>query len=438
MVKITIIGAGSIGFTKSILCELALSEELGDMTVSLMDIDAERLNNTRLLAQKIFRQAKREVRIEASMDRREALAGADYVVNVTMIGGLTCRRIDCEVPLKYGVKQAVGCTMGPGGVMSALRSIPFLLEVAAEMAELCPNAVMLNYHNPQSATAQVWDRVSRVKYVGLCHGVSVTCGQLASYIGCDDTRALDFLVAGINHMAWVLRFQWNGRDAYPILRERMEDPQIYWQDNVRFEMFRHFGYFSTESTNHMSEYVPYFRRTDAMIERNRLPVQWYVRYLEAALANHADQVKVDLDPDREIDLRRSNEATTGIIRALETGETYRFPVNVVNRGLIENLPAEAAVEVPATFDRSGVHPQPIGRLPTQLAALNQTNLNVQQMMAQAVLEKSKELAVQAVMLDPLTASLVELAEIRTMMAELFSAEARWLPEWVTGPQRTAP
>ena len=430
MIKVAIIGAGSIAFTRGIVCELALSEELGDMTISLMDIDSERLQDTKLLAERIFEQAGRKALVEATMNRREALAGARYVINVTMIGGLACRKIDCDVPMKYGVKQAVGCTMGPGGVMSGLRAIPFLLEVAAEMEELCPDAAMLNYHNPQSATAQVWSRLSPVKYVGLCHGTQATAGKLASYVGCSDIGEMDFLVAGINHMAWFLRVQWNGKDAYPILREKIQDPEVYWQDKARFDVFRHFGYFCTESTGHLSEYLPYFRRTDDMIKSNRLAVQWYVRHLEKQADGYADQMAIALDSARPIELRKTNESTTAIIRALETGEVYRFPVNVVNNGLIENLPAEAAVEVPASFDREGIHPEAIGPLPPQLAALCQTNLNVQQLVALAVLEKSTELAIQAVMLDPLTASVMELDEIRAMMGELFAAEARWLPDWV--------
>jgi len=431
--KIAIIGAGSIAFTGGILCELALTEGLGELTISLMDIDAERLRNTELLAGRIFEQAGRKALVEATMDRREALAGAGYVINVTMIGGLACRKIDCDAPMKYGVKQAVGCTMGPGGVMSGLRAIPFLLEVAAEMEELCPDAVMLNYHNPQSATAQVWDCLSPVRYVGLCHGTHATATRFASYVGCSDMAEMDFLVAGINHMAWFLRFRWKGQDAYPILREKIKDPEVYWQDNARFDVFRHFGCFCTESTGHLSEYLPYFRRTDDMIKKNRLAVQWYVRHLEKQADGYGDQMAAALDPAKPLELRKTGESTTAIIRALETGEVFRFPVNVVNNGLIENLPAEAAVEVPATFDRQGIHPEAIGQLPPQLAALCQTNLNVQQLIAQAVLEKSTELAIQAVMLDPLTASIMELDDIRTMMEELFVAEAEWLPGWVAGP-----
>lgn len=351
MSKVTILGAGSTTFTRTFLSEMVLFDELDGITISLMDIDEERLRNAGFLAEKLVRQMNRNINVETSIDRRAALAGADYVINITMIGGLECRKLDIDVPVKYGVKQAIGCTMGPGGVMSGLRSIPFLLEVAAEMQELCPDALMLNYHNPQAATAQVWDRVSPVRYVGLCHSVPHSCQRLAAYVGCTDMSKLDFLVAGINHMAWILRFEWNGKDAYPILHEKIKDPEVYWQDNVRFEIFKHFGYFNTESSIHMSEYVPYFRRTDAMIRGNRLPVREYVRWLERHAANYPKQMKNDLDPDKDIKIEKSDEAAVNIIHAMESDEDYRFNVNVVNRGLIENLPAEAGVEVPAGFCR---------------------------------------------------------------------------------------
>ncbi len=430
MPKVTILGAGSASFTKTFLSEMVLFEELDGITISLMDIDEERLRNAGLLAQKLARQMKRNINVETSIDRRTALAGADYVINITMIGGLECRKLDIDIPIEYGVKQAIGCTMGPGGVMSGLRSIPFLLEVAAEMQELCPDALMLNYHNPQSATVQVWNSISPLKYVGICHSVPNTCRELAGYVGCADMGELDFLVAGINHMAWVLRFEWNGKDAYPILLEKIKDTEVYWKDSIRFEILKHFGYFNTESSIHMSEYVPYFRRTDAMIEENRIPVREYIRWLEEAAEKYPEQIKHDLDSDSDIEIEKSDEAPVNIIRAMETGEDYRFNVNVVNNGLIENLHAEAGVEVPTVFNRSGIHPETVGRFPDQLAALNTTNLNVQQVMAHAVLEKSKELAIQAVMLDPLTASIMKLADIRKMMGKLFAAEAQWLPYWL--------
>lgn len=314
--------------------------------------------------------------------------------------------------------------------MAGLRSIPFLLEVASEMEALCPNALMMNYHNPQSATAQAWTKASQVRYVGLCHSVPSTCKVLTEYVGCTNMKEMTFLVAGINHMAWVLRFEWNGKDAYPILHEKIKDPDMYWKDSIRFEIFRHFRYFNTESSIHMSEYVPYFRRTDAMIKKNRIPVREYIRVIEKGIAEYPQQMKKDLAPDNKIDIKKSDEAAANIIRVMETDESYRFNVNVINHGLIENLPYDAGVEVPALIDRSGIHPCHVGKLPPQLAALNQTNLNVQQMIAQSVLEKSKELAIQAVMLDPLTASVMELPDIRKMMTELFKTESEWLPDWV--------
>ena len=430
MPKITILGAGSTGFTRIFLWELAQAEELEELSISLMDIDKERARNAGLLATKLAGQFGRNHEIETTLDRRTALAGADYIINVTMIGGLACRRLDMDLPMKFGLKQAIGCTMGPGGVMSGLRSIPFLLDVAQEMQELCPDAVMLNYHNPQSASAQAWKRRSSVKYAGLCHSVPETSRELAGYVGCTDMGELDFHVAGINHMAWILRFEWNGRDAYPILRERMKDPDVYRRDRVRFEIFKHFGCFNTESSMHMSEYVPYFRRTDAMIEENHLPVREYVRLLEWAAEHAPKQMKQDLDPNTNIEVGPSDEAAVDIIRAMETNEECRSHVTVVNDSLIENLPAEAGVEVPTVFSRDGIHPEPVGRLPSPLAALNTTNLNVQQVMAHAVLEESQELAIQAVMLDPLTASVMKLADIREMMLGLFTAQANWLPGWL--------
>ena len=430
MSKVTFIGAGSVAFAKKFLSDLVLSDELDGMTISLLDIDAQGLANAKALAEKLVAQTKRNMRIEATLDRREALTGADYVINVTMIGGHHCRKLDNQIPIKYGLKAATSCTMGPSGVMFGLRSIPFLLDVAGEMQDVCPDALMMNYHNPQSATVQVWTSTSPVKYVGLCHGVPHTCSQLAEYVGCTDINEIVFFVAGINHMAWVLRFEWNGEDAYPLLGRKMQDPDIYWKDSVRFEMLRHFGYFCTESTFHMSDYLPYFRRTAAMIEKNRLPVSSSLHAQQRAAAEYPQMIKQYLDPNSQIEISESGEEAIRIIRAMETNRPYKCNINVVNHGLIENLPYEAGVEVPTLIDGSGIHPCRIGRLPAHLAALNQTNLNVQQMIAHSILERNKELAAQAVMLDPLTASVMELADMRKMMAELFEAESKWLPDWI--------
>ena len=439
MPKLTILGAGSASFTKKFLSDAVLFEELTGLTISLMDSDEERLENARLLAQKLVSQAGKSITVEASTDRRAALAGADYVINITMIGGLACRQHDVDVPLKHGVNQAIGCTMGPGGVMAGLRAIPFMVDVAADMAEVCPGAWMLNYHNPQSATAQVWSQVSRVRYAGLCHGVAGACSRLAGWVGCTDMSELRFVVAGINHLAWVLTFEWKGEDAYPLLRERMEDPEVYWQDNVGFELLRHFGYYGGCGASHTSEYLPYFCRTPDMLRQNRITVRQYVDGLERSAAGYAEAMSGELAPGTAIDIRVSDEPAMRIVRALAADDdvAYGCHVSVVNHGLIENLPEEAGVEVPAVVDANGIRPEPVGKLPPQLAALTMMNLNVQQALAQAVLEPTRELAIQAVMVDPLTASVLELGDIRRMMDELIGSEAPWLPDWLLRPPVSA-
>jgi len=439
MPKITIVGAGSVTFAKSLLGDLASHRDVGDVRLALMDIDAGRLEFVTGLAHRIAAQESWPVRVEATLDRREALRDADYVVLAIHVGGGDARCIDTDIPLTYGLKQSIGCTLGPGGVMSALRTIPVLQEICRDMEELCPDAVLMNYHNPQVANGWALSRVSPIKLIGLCHSVPHTHGRLCGYVGVP-VDEVSFLTAGINHMAWILRFERDRQDLYPALRRAMEDPQVWRRDTVRFEIFKQFGYFPTESTTHMSEYVPYFRRSPETIARYHLGTGIYAGFFRfeefpkdqeweewrETARQRMERIRNEIATGERIELTRSVEPVAQVIHGMETDSGATVYLNVPNDGLIDNLPQRCYVEVPCTVNRSGIHPWHIGPLPPQLAALNMTNVNVHMLSMEAALRRSKELAIQAVMVDPLTAAVVELDRIPKMMAELFEAEERWL------------
>lgn len=432
MPKIAMIGAGSVIFTKTLMNDIMATPSLQESEFALMSPTETKLRKMEAFAKDVIRENNLPTKVWATTDRRKALDGADYVVITIQIGGMDAFQADYEIPLKYGVDQCIGDSLGPGGIFRALRTIPVLIDIANDMKELCPNALMLNYANPMAANCWALGTVPGLKFVGLCHGVQTTMDLIAGYVGIPKER-IDFLAAGINHMAWFLKLEVDGKDIYPILREKFEKPEYYINEKVRGEVFRHFGYFMTESTGHLSEYVPWFRKNKKALELYCDQPDFggasgayykYGRMLEEKFRT-TDPLSIEskkLEP-------RSAEYCSYIIEAKETGNIFRLNGNVRNDGYITNLPNGCCVEVPIYVDKMGLHPTVVGELPPQLAALNLTNIIVQGLTVQAALKGDPELAAQAVALDPLTSAVCTLHEAREMTREMFAAEAKWLPQF---------
>ncbi|HEX5414279.1 MAG TPA: alpha-glucosidase/alpha-galactosidase [Chloroflexota bacterium] len=427
MPKVAIIGAGSVVFAQRLTTDILSWPELQDSTISLMDINAERLELIGALADRLVREQNLPARIERTTDRRAALDGADYVIVAIQVGGVPAVRPDVEIPHRCGVDQAVGDTLGPGGVFRGLRTVPVILEICRDMAELCPRALLINYSNPMSMICWAVGATTKIQAIGLCHSVQGTSRQLAGYVDVDYDEVA-YWVAGINHQAWFLRFERRGDDLYPRLRAALANPEIYGKDPVRFELMRHFGYFPTESTRHNSEYVPYFRRTRELAEKYAPP--WgrdYDLYV-ARQERYYDNVKRQVSGEEPIPADRTHEYCSYIIQSRETNTPLRINANVPNTGLITNLPNGCCVEVPCLVDNAGIHPCFVGDLPAQCAALNRANIAVQELAVRGVLSGDREAIYRAVALDPLTAAVLPLDEARRMTDDLFAASAPWLPE----------
>ncbi|MEM1581678.1 MAG: alpha-glucosidase/alpha-galactosidase [Candidatus Bathyarchaeia archaeon] len=434
MVKVTIIGAGSHVFSRRLITDLLSYPELRDGTIVLMDIDKERLDLVTAFARRLVEQCDFKTRIESTTDRHVALDGADYVIVSIRVGGFDAYKLDLEIPAKYGVIQGIGDTIGPGGVFYGLRHVPAVLDICHDMEDLCPDALLINYTNPMAIICWAVNDYTRIKCIGLCHSVQGTAAELARYLGVS-VEELSYWVAGINHMAWFLELRWRGKDAYPILREKFKDPSVYERDDahwagadiVRVEIFKAFGYFNTESSQHMSEYVPYFRKRPESLKKFKLinPLERLDR-MERSRAMQDEELKRLLSEGYKFPLVRSQEYCSYIIHSIETGISRRINGNVQNNGLITNLPYGCCVEVPCLVDKSGIHPCYVGNLPPQCAALNRTNINVQELAVKAAVEKDKTLAFQAVLLDPLTSAILTIDEIYNMVEEMFKVEAKYL------------
>lgn len=424
MPKIVLVGAGS-GFGSRLTADILTFPALRDSVIALVDTNPQQLEIVTRVAQRMVQQTGAGAQIVATTDRREVLPGADYVVMSIRVGGVEAVIKNHEIPLKYGVDHTVADTMGPGGVFYFLLNGPAILEILRDMERFCPDALLLQHTNPMAMNCILAHEATMVRNVGLCHSVQGTAARLAGYIGASP-QEVSYWVAGINHMSWFLEFRWKKRDAYPLLWQAMEDAEIYAQDKVRFEIMRHFGYFVTESTPHMSEYVPYFRRTPELIAQFERPATFYVQRFLESRRRRAERAQAILEGEVEVPVIRSHEYSVNIMNALETNEPYRINGNVRNTGLITNLPPDCAVEVPCLVDGTGVHPCYVGELPTELAALNQSNIAVQQLAVKALLTGDREYVYRAVQVDPLTAATVSLADARRMVDELFAAHAEYL------------
>ncbi|HSV99197.1 MAG TPA: alpha-galactosidase [Sedimentisphaerales bacterium] len=432
--KIAMIGAGSLIFCKTLTMDILATPALQDVEICLMNRTKAKLDKMEAFVKEVVKANKLPAKVTATLDRRQALDGAKYVINMIQIGGVDAFRLDYEIPLKYGVDQCIADSLGPGGVFRALRTIPALAEMSRDMNELCPDAILLNYANPMGANCSALGRVAKVQFIGLCHGVQTTLDLISRYVDVPKDQ-IDHVCAGINHMAWflALRDKRDGRDLYPILRQRCEKPEYYVNEKVRCEVMRHFGYFMTESTGHLSEYVPWFRSSKRALDLYCDQPGFggasgaYFNYCNM-LAEKYKSVDYLATESRKIE-HRSVEYCSYILEAAETGNVFRLNGNVRNDGYITNLPQGCCVEVPVFVDSRGLHPVRVGDLPIQCVALNQSNVTVQQLAVEAALMGNPEHAMQAIAMDPLTSAVCTLREVRDMTREMLAAQSQWLPQF---------
>ena len=432
MPKITFIGAGSMVFATTLVGDVLSFDELQDSEIALMDVDEGRLAKTERVAGAMVENGDLDATVEATTDRVEALDGADYVLNMINVGGTEPFENEIRIPEEYGVEQAIGDTIGPGGIFRALRTIPTLLDLAADMEEVCPDALLLNYTNPMSILCQTLFEATDVETVGLCHSVPHTAEALASYVDVPRDE-LEYWVAGINHVAWFLRVEHDGESIYPDLRDAMREPEVYERDTVRFEMFEHFGYFPTESSHHMSEYVPYFRTDEATIDEmggtdyaERMGTATYLEGWKERSARR-DDPELDVDLDTVVP-QRSEEYASRLIHAIETDTPRRMNLNVSNEtNAIANLPTDVCVEVPVLVDGTGVNPCSVGELPPEIAVYPRQHAAVHRLVVDGALTNDREKIHRAVKLDPLTAAALSLDEIHEMTEALLAANEEYLP-----------
>ena len=434
MTKVCLIGAGSTVFMKNIVGDVLLNEMFADCTIALHDIDPARLATSEMVARKIASSLDADPTILATEDRAEALEGAEFVILMIQVGGYEpCTVTDFEIPKKYGLRQTIADTLGIGGIMRGLRTVPVLLDIAEDMRRHCPNALMLQYVNPMAINCWTLARLAPdIRQVGLCHSVQGTAFELAQDLG-EDFKSIQYQCAGINHMSFYLTFEKrhaDGRveDLYPRLKDIAAKGSEPEANRVRYEMLRRTGYFVTESSEHFAEYVPWFIKRDRpdLIERFNVPLDEYIQRCKDQIAGWEAQEKQLADAER-LDIRYSGEYAARIMRAVKTGRPTIINGNVPNNGLIDNLPAGASVEVPCLIDHRGVTPTRVGALPPHLAALMQTNVNVQALAVEALATRKREHIYHAAMLDPHTAAELSLDEIWALTDDLIEAHGNWLP-----------
>ena len=434
MQKIAFIGAGSFGFTRRLVKDVLTFPLLRDATLSLMDIDAERLDYVKRAVDRIVAEGSYPARVEATMDRAVALKGAHAVICTILAGGVDIWRHDIEIPKKYGIDTNVGDTRGPSGVFRALRTIPVMVETCRDIERHCPDAILLNYTNPMAMLCRAMQRETSVKVTGLCHSVQGTAAMLARWIGAPFDQ-ITYVCAGINHQAWYVKYEWNGKDAYPLIRKAVQRPEVYNEEIVRNEMFLHLGCYVTESSGHNSEYNWWFRKRPDLVEKYCTHgTGWnpgvYAYVLNEYLARQEEwknTMQDWLDDPAPLDLSRGQEYAAYIINAHAGGEPFKFNGNVPNTGLIPNLPEGACVEVPVYADRRGFNPIHVGALPAQCAALNNVSVAVEEMAVDGCLSGDPTMVFRAICYDPLTAAVLSLAEIKEMVNEMFARNRDHLP-----------
>lgn len=432
MARVVIIGAGSVEFTRSIVADLCSYDELhGGVAIALHDIDGERLTYAKRAADSIVRRTAAGYAVEAHAVRRAALEGADYAINEIQVGGYPATLRDFEIPKKYGLRQTIADTIGTGGIFRGLRTIPVAVGIGNDMHEVCPHALLLNYTNPMAMVP--WGVYAGTPFrnvVGVCHSVRDTHAFLARTVGVPE-EDIGFRTAGFNHQAFVLEFRErrSGEDLYPRLREIVDaDPEGLGR-RVRVEIFKRFGYFPTESSEHSAEYVPWFLAHDDQVERFRSELDEYIRRSDENLEEW-ERTKAALDRGEELDVEPTSELASEIIHSLETGTIREVYANVRNDGLIDGLPHDACVEVPCLVDANGLQPTRIGVLPPQCLALNRTFVNVVELTVHAVLEERRDLVYQAALLDPNTAATLTIDQIVAMCDDLIEAHGELIPEGI--------
>lgn len=431
MSKITFIGAGSTVFAKNVLGDCMQTPALQGFELALYDIDLQRLRDSENMLSNLKLSSGSTCVVKAYTDRKEALRGAKYVVNAIQVGGYDpCTITDFEIPKKYGLRQTIADTVGIGGIFRNLRTIPVMLEFAADIREMCPDALFLNYTNPMAVLTNVMNTYGRVRTVGLCHSVQACIPGLFDSLGMDKT-GVQAKIAGINHMAWLLEVTRDGIDLYPEIKRRAAEKQkTPHHDMVRFEMMLKFGYYITESSEHNAEYHPYFikRNYPELIERFQIPLDEYPRRCVEQIANW-EKMREKLVNNTELKHKRSHEYASYIMEAMETDVLFKIGGNVMNTGLITNLPKEACVEVPCLVDASGITPTYVGDLPPQCAALNRTNINTQLLTIEAAITGKKEHIYHAAMLDPHTSAELSMDDIIALCDDLIEAHGDWLPAY---------
>ena len=429
--KIAMIGAGSIVFCKTLMNDIMATPALAGAEFALMAPTEPKLRAMESFGKRMLADNGLSGSVWATTDRREAIRDADFVVVMIQVGGVRAFELDYKIPLQYGIDQCIADSLGPGGIFRGLRHIPVLAGIARDMEEIArPGAIMLQYANPMAANCLALGKASRIAFTGLCHGVQTTLDLISRY--CEVPKEeITYTCGGINHMDWFLKLEHRGRDLYPKLREVFEKPEYYKNEKVRGEVFRHFGYFMTESTGHLSEYVPYFRKNRQALglycDEPSFGGESGAYYSWCKLVADRYAVEDPLSYESTRIEKRSVEYCSYIMEAVATGKPFRFMANVRNDGYITNLPQGCCVEVPAFADDSGLHPTLVGELPPQCAALCQTNINCQILAAEAALQSDPERLVQAVAMDPLSGAVCTLHEIREMCAEMLEAQRQWLP-----------
>ena len=430
MAKITFIGAGSTVFAKNLLGDILSYPELAGSEIALFDIDKQRLETSEVVANKVAAKLKAKPKITTTTNRKKALDGADYAISMIQVGGYRPGTVvDFEIPKKYGLRQTIADTLGIGGIMRGLRTIPVLLDMVKDMEQVCPDVTFLQYVNPMVMNCMAISRSSKIKTVGLCHSVQGTAEQLAHDINVPIDE-INYVCAGINHIAFYTRFERNGEDLYPQIRKVLEQNKQPSWNLVRYEIFKRFGYFVTESSEHFSEYVPWFIKRDRpdLIDQFNIPIDEYIRRCEEQLAGW-HKMRAHLEAGKDISVHRSHEYGSLIIHSMETGQPRVVYGNVENKGLIDNLPQGHCVEVPVLVDKSGLQPTKIGALPPQLAAIMQTSCNVQQLTVEAALTGKREHIYHAAAMDPHTAAELSLDQIWSLVDDLIAAHGKWLPEY---------
>ena len=425
MPKVTLVGAGSAVFARQVMTDILAIEGLDHGVFALVDIDPARLELAHRIAERLVELSGKRWTVEASTNRRDVIEGSNYVINSIEVAGLQNVRADYDIPMRYGVDQCIGDTIGPGGIFKALRTGPAWLEILADVERVAPRAVVLNFTNPMSIVTLAAARVTELQVVGLCHSVQGTSRQLADYLQVP-YEELKWRCAGINHNAWFTTLEREGEDLYPLLRRRAMVPEVYEQDPVRFEVMLHLGAFVTESSGHFSEYVPYFRKRPDLVKKYTRSGYlgesgFYANNWPDWRTANDERIRAMLQGEVEIPLQRSHEYAADIVEAMECGRPASIHGNVRNQGAIENLP-DGCVEVECRVDRSGVHPISFGALPEQLAALNRAHMAVHELVVQALLERDRSKALYALMLDPLTAAVCSLEQIESLFNEMWDAE----------------